>query len=102
MFDFKHLELKKVNHILCVLYTDNVYFIDDYMQHHYHSETANYKKKIFENSKKKCRKETFFSLLLIYEFQKKSFFSSKSYGLVVNEECEKIFLTEASKSYQLG
>lgn len=26
-------------------YTDNVYFIDDYMQHLYHSETANYKKK---------------------------------------------------------
>lgn len=45
MFDFKHLELKKVNHILCVLYTDNVYFIDDYMQHLYHSETANYIKK---------------------------------------------------------
>lgn len=56
-----------------VSYTDNVYFIDDYMQHLYHSETANYKKKNIWKFQK-CRKETFFSLLLIYEFQKKFLF----------------------------
>lgn len=43
-----------------------------------------------------------FFLAFNLRVSKKSFFSSKSYGLVVNEECEKIFLTEASKSYQLG
>lgn len=42
-----------------------------------------------------------FFLAFNLRVSKKSFFSSKSYGLVVNEECEKIFLTEASKSYQL-
>lgn len=82
-------------------YTDNVYFIDDYMQHLYHSETANYKKKKKYLKIPKMPEGDIFSLLLIYAFQTK-FLSSKSYGLVVNEECEKIFLTEASKSYQLG
>lgn len=43
-----------------------------------------------------------FFLAFNLRVSKKSFFSSKSYGLVVNEECEKIFLTEASKSHQLG
>lgn len=58
------------------------------------------KKKIFENSKNAGRRHFFLAFNL--RVSKKSFFSSKSYGLVVNEECEKIFLTEASKSYQLG
>lgn len=58
------------------------------------------KKKKFENSKN-ARRRHFFPCFKFTRF-KKSFFSSKSYGLVVNEECEKIFLTEASKSYQLG
>lgn len=43
-----------------------------------------------------------FFLAFNLRVSKKCFFSSKSYGLVANEECEKIFLTEASKSYQLG
>lgn len=82
-------------------YTDNVYFIDDYMQHHYHSETANYEEKKYLKIPKMPEGNIFF-LAFNLRVSKKSFFSSKSYGLVVNEECEKIFLTEASKSYQLG
>lgn len=82
-------------------YTDNVYFIDDYMQHLYHSETANYKKKKYLKIPKMPEGDIFF-LAFNLRVSKKVSFSSKSYGLVVNEECEKIFLTEASKSYQLG